>query len=215
MFRARSDSARANRFDALPSDRLFEQRLQVRSLLALMRAIVRGTAMTCAAEDYAAQLSDRLDVISRVQEMLMRRPAVGIDLLELVEDEFLAQRAPSLQITLIAAPLLLQRRFALLMALAVHELTANAIQFGALRTPRGRLTTRWESNPVSTGWTLFEWREEFSDARDAGISRGSEGFGFRFIRNTLACEIGARTHLSLQPDGMICQIVFRASGPGH
>lgn len=187
----------------------------MRRLIALTRAVVRGTCMARSAEDYAAQLNDRLDVIARIQEMLMRHPADGVDLLEILEEEFLAQGAASHQINLIAGPLLLERRNALLFALAMHELTANAIQFGALHGARGSLTVHWESDPLPTGWTLFEWQERFPDARDAGNSRGGDGFGFRFIRNTLPGETGARTHLSLRPDGLICQIAFRASGPGH
>ncbi len=179
-----------------------------------MRSVVRGTCMARAAEDYAAQLDDRLDVIARVQEMLMRHPADGVDLLEILEEEFLAQGAASHQISLVADSLLLERRNALPIALAMHELTVNAIQFGALRTGRGRLAVHWTSEPP-TGWTLFEWREDIPDASDTGIARGSDGFGFKFIRNAIPCETGARTHLSLRPDGLTCQIVLRASGPGH
>lgn len=215
MFPARIDGARANRLDALLNDRSLEHRREVRRLLALMRTIVRGTAMTCAAEDYALQVSDRLDVVSRVQEVLMRCPGDDIDLLEILEDEFLAQRAPARQISLCAGPLLLERWMALSFAIALHELTTNAIRFGALRTARGAVTVHWHSNTASTGWTMFEWREEFPRAADVGLSRGSDGFGFRFLRNTLPGEIGARTHLTLQPEGLNCQIAFRASGLRH
>jgi len=212
-FHARNTAARRQSPDALLTDRAMEQRRQVRRLLTLVRAVVRGTSVALAAEDYVAQLSGRLDAIARVQELLMRRPGADVDLMEILEDEFLTQRVSSPHVALPVCPLMVERRVALLFALALHELTTNAIQYGALRTPQGVLAVQWGLGPTA-GWMSFEWHEEFSALPAEEMHRDS-GFGFKFIRDILPGEIAANTSISLQRRSLTCQIAFRASGPGH
>src|SRR5579862_4255928 len=80
---------------------LFEYRRQIRGLLAMIRAIIRRTARNDqSAEEYAGLLEGRLGALARVQDMLMRVPDEGADLMELVSAEFLAQGVPEGRVTL-------------------------------------------------------------------------------------------------------------------
>ena len=75
---------------ALPAEITRQHREQVRTLLANFRALVQRTVTTSVTE-YISHLNGRLDVLARVQEILMREPTQPADLAELVVDEFLSQ----------------------------------------------------------------------------------------------------------------------------
>ena len=186
---------------------LFEYRRQIRGLLAMLRAIIRRTARNAqSVEEYAAVLEGRLGALARVQDMLMRMPEGGADLLELVSAEFLAQGVADHRVAVKGLSLPLSSKVAASMALALHELTANAIKFGALSASHGLVSVDWQE--IDSGFTRLEWHE-------AGVpvvltSPRASGFGMELLEKTLPYEIGARTSVELAPGGLTWSIEFRA-----
>ena len=186
---------------------LFEHRRQVRGLLAMIRAIIRRTARSDqSAEEYAGLLEGRLGALGRAQDMLMRVPDAGADLMELASAEFLAQGVPEERVTLTGPSVPLSRNVAGSLALALHELTTNAIKFGALSTAQGRVAVTWNENEPD-GFLHLEWRE-------AGVpvlltTPRTHGFGVELLENTLPYELGARTSVEFAPGGLVCVIEFR------
>jgi two-component system CheB/CheR fusion protein len=187
--------------------RVFEHRRQVRHLLAVIRAIVRRTAATGApTEDFAAHLEGRLAALARVQEILMRAGSGGAELTELVSGQFLAEAIPDERVEVDGPRVRLTGNVAASLALALHELTTNAIKFGALSIPRGRVTVRWNIDAHDPGRVRLAWQEH-------GISIVTNaprtvGFGTELIEKTLPYEIGARTALDFAPGGVHCLIEF-------
>jgi two-component sensor histidine kinase len=186
---------------------LFEHRRQIRGLLAMIRAIIRRTARSDqSAEEYAALLEGRLGALARVQDMLMRVPHASADLMELASAEFLAQGVPEDRVTLTGPSMPLPGNAAASLALALHELTTNAIKFGALSTAQGRVAVAWDENERD-GFLRLEWRE-------AGVpilltAPREHGFGVELLENTLPYELGARTSVEFAPGGVVCVIEFR------
>jgi two-component sensor histidine kinase len=186
---------------------LFEHRRQIRGLLAMIRAIIRRTARSDqSAEEYAGLLEGRLGALARVQDMLMRVPDAGADLMELASAEFLAQGVPEDRVTLAGPSVPLSGNVAASLALALHELTTNAIKFGALSAAHGRVAVAWDENERD-GFLRLEWRE-------AGVpilltAPRAHGFGVELLENTLPYEFGARTSVELAPGGLVCVIEFR------
>jgi two-component system CheB/CheR fusion protein len=189
---------------------LFEHRRQIRGLLAMTRAIIRRTARSDqSAEEYAGLLEGRLGALARVQDMLMRVPDAGADLMELASAEFLAQGVPEDRVTLAGPSVPLSGHAAASLALALHELTTNAIKFGALSAAQGRVSVIWNDNDPD-GFLRLEWRE--SGVPLLLITRRTHGFGVELLENTLPYELGARTSVDLAPGGLACVIEFRPRG---
>jgi two-component system CheB/CheR fusion protein len=186
---------------------LFEHRRQIRGLLAMIRAIIRRTARADqSAEEYAGLLEGRLGALARAQDMLMRVPDAGADLMELASGEFLAQGVPEERVSLAGPSVPLSSNVAASLALALHELTTNAIKFGALSTAQGRVSVAWCENEPD-GFLRLEWRE-------AGVpvllaAPRTHGFGVELLENTLPYELGARTSVEFAPGGLACVIEFR------
>ena len=188
-------------------DALLERRRQVRSVLAIIRALVqRMSTSTVSTEEFAAHLNGRIGAIARMQEILMRPEHELVDLAELVEDELLSQGIASGRVLIPAEPLMVQQSVAAALALALHELTTNSIKFGALGNPPGSLDVHWAPGYGAEGWAVLKWQEE-SVRRDE-LPR-QDGFGFELIRSILPYQIGARTSIERTPKGLVCHICFR------
>lgn len=92
--------------------------------------------------------------------------------------------------------LALNERQAFALSLAIHELLTNAVKYGALSTPQGRVAVRWSS--PATGPLQLEWVES---GGPAVLPPESAGFGTFLIQDALAAAFGGRVDLDYHPAG--------------
>ncbi|WP_380069351.1 hypothetical protein [Dankookia sp. GCM10030260] len=90
----------------------------------------------------------------------------------------------------------LKPRAALALSLALHELATNAMKYGALSVPDGRLRVAWR---LEGERALVDW-EETEGPTVAPPAR--RGFGTTVIERGLAKEIGGGVALEFQPEGL-------------
>ncbi|HEY0648491.1 CHASE2 domain-containing protein [Phenylobacterium sp.] len=102
-------------------------------------------------------------------------------------------------------PVPMQASHALAFALALQELGSNALKFGALSTPTGRIRISWRA--IDGGRIEFRWVETGGPALAEATVGG--GFGTRLIRQGLARDLGGEVRLMPRPTGLTCEIVFR------
>ena len=119
----------------------------------------------------------------------------------MIRDELVAVAAREEQLEIEGPPLSLRREAAEAFALALHELTTNAVKYGALSDPGGRLAVRWRVLNTGQGRKLaLEWRESGVRALDVAPSRS--GFGRELIERGLPYELGASTSLEFARGGV-------------
>ena len=189
---------------------------RVRNVLGLVRSLVRRTAETSASvearasveasasvEEYAAHLEGRISALARTQAFAMRQPRDGVNLEELVDAELIAHAARDGKVKTAGPPVRLRPKAAETLGLALHELTTNAVKFGALSVPGGHLTIAWRKeldreNPC----VRLEWVEEGVPTRPAT----HRGFGRDLIERTVPYELRGATRLTFEPDGARCVI---------
>jgi two-component system CheB/CheR fusion protein len=93
-----------------------------------------------------------------------------------------------------------------MLSMALHELTTNAVKYGALKQSDGRLTIRWRqetSQETGEPWLHIDWKE--SDA-EMPTSVGGTGQGRKLIEQALPYQFDARTTFALEADGVHCTI---------
>jgi two-component sensor histidine kinase len=161
--------------------------------------------------DFSTSYHDRLQALARVQTLLFRQQRgdrVTFD--ELIETELAAQSAnggDGGQVALDGP-----KGVALLsgtvqaLAMAVHELATNAVKYGALKQPNGRLTIRWRqeiSEERGERWLHVDWKES---GVEVPPSVGGTGQGRELIERALPYQFGARTTFALEADGVHCTI---------
>jgi PAS domain S-box-containing protein len=182
---------------------LAELQHRVRNTLAVVRSIARRTAETSdSVEEMASHLQGRLDAFSRVQAVVTRNPEAGVGLGGLIEDELLAHAAREGDRLLIeGSSINLKPRPAESLSLAIHELTTNAVKYGALSSSEGRIEVRW-FREVEDGEERLKlvWEESGVDMSRSHPDR--TGFGLELLQRTLPYDLRARTELEFRPEGV-------------
>lgn len=186
---------------------LAELQHRVRNTLAIVRSIARRTAASNdTIEDYTAHFDGRLNAFARTQAAVTRDPSAGVDLGTIISEELVAHGArEGVQVCLAGPMMRLQPRAAEALGLAVHELATNAVKYGALSTPIGRIDVRWiveghEQRPH----LRLQWIEDMAGRMIVPPQR--RGFGLEMLERTLAYDLAAETQLDFVPGGLRCVI---------
>lgn len=176
---------------------------RVRNTLSVIRSIARRTAQTSeTVEDYAMHLDGRIGAFARVQAAVTRDPTAGIDLGLLVADTLLAATArENDQVSIDGPQLGLQPKAAETMGLAIHELATNAVKYGALSVPEGKIAINWKIVDDGDDRALiFEWQE--SGLTGLPVAPRRTGFGTELVQRTLAYELDATIDRQFNPWGV-------------
>jgi two-component sensor histidine kinase len=92
------------------------------------------------------------------------------------------------------------------LALGIHELATNAIKYGALSVPEGRVAISWRILPGrGAARLIIEWVEEGGPRVE---TPASEGFGSRVIRFVPTREKSGRVEMDYRETGLVCTISF-------
>lgn len=169
-----------------------------------MFAVVQGLAhMTFNGAERAAvaRFDGRLVALSRTHDLLRRHHWETANLKDLIDavtgpldvEGRISKDGPDVSIgpTAVVA-----------YGLAFHELCTNALKYGALRGPGGRVDIRWSVEDGPEQRIHLTWRER-GGPKVTPPQR--EGFGARLIRSAVAGELGTPVDLRFEEDGLVCE----------
>jgi two-component sensor histidine kinase len=156
---------------------------RTRNLLTVVGTIADNTMKKSSTfADFRASYHARLQALARVQSFLFRQQRgdrVTFD--ELIEAELAAQSAnggDGGRLTLDGPKGVgLPAGTVQTLAMALHELSTNAVKYGALKQPNGHLTIHWRQEILEeTGeaWLHVDWRESGVEV-PASIGRTGQG----------------------------------------
>ena len=127
-----------------------------------------------------------------------------VDLADLVRNDLSPYATPSN--TTVAGPeVALNREAAEAMAMVLHELVTNAAKYGALSSPEGRVSVRWDWAPNDTQPTYLamEWCER---GGPKVVAPSQLGYGTSLICDLIPYELGGKVDLLFEADGVRCRI---------
>lgn len=195
---------------------LEELQHRARNMLGVIRSIVRRTAqVSTTLEDCTASIDGRLAALTRVQAVVIRDPLGGVDLAQMLADEFTFSAVQEGErVRMEGPPIRLPAKAATTFGLALHELVANALAHGALASPQGRVTVTWSVVPDGAGTRLrFDWREAGPACPPSAPPR--QGFGTELLLRTLPYELKATTRMNHEAEGLHVEIGFLLTGAPH
>jgi two-component sensor histidine kinase len=155
---------------------------------------------------YAA-FEARLFALARGHDILTRENWEGAGLGEIVAQAFAPYCGVSddcSRIQVDGPDLRVAPSMALSLSMAMHELCTNAVKYGALGAPAGRVHVSWSTLDTLSGLRLAMRWEEHGGPPVSPPSR--KGFGSRLIQEGLARELNGEVRLIYQPQGLICTI---------
>ena len=187
---------------------------RVRNILTVIRSVFgRTMAAGGDVEQVADHFRGRLDALARTQVGVTQSASGLVDLENLIRDELLSVSASDGPDLVIAGPdVALEPKAAETIGLAIHELTTNAIKYGALRGTGGQLRIEWATNLVKQGnrQLVLTWTEQGVPA--VPLQPVRYGFGSELIQEALPYRLGAETRLEFRGGGVRCTISMPLSG---
>ncbi len=172
---------------------------RVKNSLATVLAIVGQTVRTTTDRDgLASALTSRIGSLAATHNLLTRADWRPVGLREIVDQE-LAPYVGDRRVDIAGPPVSCGTKGALTVAMVIHELTTNAVKYGALAGPDGALDVTWA---VEGGDLRLTWAE-----RAPGIAApDSQGFGLRFIDRSLRYDLGGSGQFDWTRGGMTCEV---------
>ena len=190
---------------------------RTRNLIGVVMALVDRTgAASQTLDQFNASLGTRLMALARVQGLLSRAaPGDGVTFDNLLESELSAQ-AENGGTTTLDGPrgIVLNSISVQALAMALHELTTNALKYGALGQKNWRLDIRWRVQAENgSPWIIVDWKESGVETAQTTAGPRGAGNGRRLIENALPYQFGARTSFAIDLDGVHCTMALPLSGP--
>ena len=186
---------------------LAELKHRVRNMMAVIRSIASRTADSAPdVASYRSLLEGRLLALSRVQMLLTREANAGGSLRGILESEVGAQAPPGARYELIGPDVRLSPKAVEVLTLAIHELATNALKYGALSVPEGRLSVKWTPfERKGLAWLALEWTEEGAPPRAPATRRG---FGSDLIERRIPYELAGTGTITIDAQGARCRLEF-------
>ena len=163
--------------------------------------------------DFRARYHERLTALTRVQNLLSRlADGARINFDDLILSEIKSLDGNAAKVTLEGPKgVALRSSTVQTFALALHELSTNAVKHGAYSQPQGRLEVRWRLDHASDGqpWLHVDWRERgVRVSKNAAVDGGA---GRELIERALPYQLGAKTTFVVEEDGVHCTISLPTS----
>lgn len=147
--------------------------------------------------------SNRLVALAEAHDLLTRENWEGADLHEVTE-HLAALHGGADRFELSGPAVRLSPKTALSLSMALHELATNALKYGALTTPAGRVRVEWNIAPSPGAERLnLTWIERDGPPVTPPTQRG---FGSRLIERGLAAELSGSATIEFDPAGVVCRI---------
>jgi len=182
---------------------------RTRNLLAVVQAMARRTIRSSSSlEAFGKEFEGRLHALGRVQGLLARGEDRTVDLQALVAAELAAHSGghDSQKIAFGGPPVSLSSAAAQAVAVGLHELATNAVKYGALAQPAGKLSVTWRpAAQVPSSQIVLEWVES-GVAMPARPAAPRRGYGSELIERALPAQLRAQTSLAFTTDGVRCTI---------
>jgi PAS domain S-box-containing protein len=176
---------------------------RVRNVLARVQILIKRSA---GGAMFREALLDRVNSMMRSYELLSRASWRGVTVNDLIADQlkpYVADHNSRLE----GPEIVLNADATQALCMVVHELTTNAVKYGAFSVPEGHVTVSWWQEPAqeARGQLVLQWREQGGPAVKPPKR---EGYGTNLIRELLTYEFDGTVDQRYAPEGLTCQIVL-------
>jgi two-component sensor histidine kinase len=177
---------------------------RVKNILATVQAIASQSLRVAQnIEDGRKAIESRLQALGRVHDVLLQTNWSKTKLVAILKagvEPFITATAP--QIAMRSADIEVAPAAALPLAMILNELCTNAVKYGALSRPTGRVNI--EASVTDSGDSfLLTWMEKGGPTVQEPARRS---FGSKLIEHAFVAQLQATARLSFDPHGVIYEL---------
>jgi two-component system CheB/CheR fusion protein len=183
---------------------------RTRNLLTVVQSIARRTI---GKGDVLDAFSARLASLGRVQSLVSGGSVDKVDLADLIRFEIEAVgTTEGNKVQIAGPPVALGFELLQTLGLALHELTTNALKYGALKHATGSLSISWDVRRDSgqPPTLALDWKETGVPIPKNPVRKG---FGRELIERALVASLQAKSEVVFGPDGLFCHIELPLGSP--
>jgi PAS domain S-box-containing protein len=174
--------------------------------LQVMMAIVTESGRHAASvEDFQRVLNERLAAMAASQDLVTAAGGRPIQLYDLAAQALTPFGLNRFEIEPDISELVVGGEVAAGLALLFHEMGTNAVKYGALSTPKGKVTLSAED--AGPGMIAMNWRERGGPEVKPVTNKG---FGTRLLQAALRPQ-GGKVEPAFEPQGFSARMEFRAA----
>lgn len=149
-----------------------------------------------------AAIEGRIQALANVHALLTQSRWAGAELRSLVMDELSPYCPEGTSRAEIDGPdLILQPQSGQVFAMVLHELTTNAVKYGALSVSSGRVQVKWLQ--TANGTLVLRWTET---DRPPVKAPTRQGFGTRVLDKVIRGPLKGEMRFNWRPGGLVCEI---------
>jgi len=180
---------------------------RVKNTLAVVQSIAAQTLRhSSSLEMFDEAFKGRLQALARANDAILDGNWKGVTLRHTILRS-LSPFGLDARISLAEGPEIdLRPQACLAITMILHELTTNAVKYGALSVQSGSIDIAWRIDPVGSEQTIYmEWSE-----RDGPVvvPPTRQGQGTRFIERSIAYELGGIAKIDFDPAGLRATLSF-------
>ena len=181
---------------------------RVKNILASVTSIFEMTRRGGESLDqFAEDFRGRLGALAKVHSAVFHAVDEAVPIAEIVDLTFEPYRLPGRGRVISEGPeVLMTREAGTTLALCLHELTTNAIKYGALSSPNGQVSFLWVISDSGPPELSVRWVES---GGPPVIEPARAGYGTRYLRSALTSIFGQKPLITFEAAGLVCE----ARGP--
>jgi two-component system CheB/CheR fusion protein len=194
--------------EAEASQRMLVQELEhrARNILTIVGALAKQTATRSGAPaGFISDLTSRIHAMDRAYTLVSQAKWSEVKLHEILSSQLSIVRGDKRggRVKIDGIPVAFKPQAVLALSLVFHELATNAMKYGALSTPKGKLAVHWAvGNPH--GALIVSWEEK---AGEKFKRPSAKGFGLDLIERELKSALGAAAEFDYGAQGLTVKIV--------
>lgn len=178
---------------------------RIKNTLATVQSIAEQTLRSgCVDAATRETLTGRLIALSKAHDVLVQESWAGAGLMEVVAEAVAPHPSDASAIQITGPSVRLSPSLAVSISLTLHELATNAIKYGALSSPQGRVAISWTEAHDREGRRSLSllWQEEGGPTVSPPRR---QGFGSRLLSRVFA-DVGGSARQAYLPGGLRCVI---------
>jgi two-component sensor histidine kinase len=177
---------------------------RIKNNLATVQALAASTIRSARSlEDFGSSFSGRIDALARTHSLLTDRDQERVSLQKLLHNELsIYCDRDGRRVSMSGPEIDLPAHAALPLGMALHELTTNAVKYGALSPRGGTLDIRWQPAGGNLEFNWLEWGVSLAQAPTR------IGFGTQLLKRLLPHQLGAQVEMIFEADGLKARITI-------
>ena len=174
-----------------------------KNLLTVIQSIARRTARTAGTmEEFENRFERRLQGLAASHDVLVRKNWQGAPLAELVRQQLVPfVEIQSSRFELVGPDIVVTADAAQAIGLAIHELATNAIKYGALSAPTGKVRISWmlDGNAGASSQLALNWIEQ---GGPPATPPSRKGFGHVVIVDMIERSLNGKVAVEFAVEGL-------------